>query len=100
MTGLVHGIGIGEEEPFSARGLGSGPDGIGFASPALLQRRSLHDHHAWKAVSDGVRLVGRVVVDNEDLPVAAELPCMLRLARERTKAVAEAVFFVAGGNND
>ncbi len=100
MAGLVDGVGVGKEQPFAAGGLRSGPDGVGLPRPAAFESWGTQNGHIGKAGDDGVSLVSGVVVDDDDFPIASKLPGALGLGDKRAQTVAEAVLFVAGGDDD
>jgi hypothetical protein len=108
-AGLMDGIGVGEEEPPALRLLRAGPAGLGFASKGTLmatefQWRCFKDTDAWVAGGEGMReltgVVCGVVIDDKDLPVAAELEVVVALVDEGVEAVGEIVLLVARGDDD
>ena len=100
IAGLVHGVGIGKQQPAPARMLRGCPDGVCLAGPAGFQFLGLHHGYAGKAARDLGCLVGGVVVDDDEFPVAAELEDVFRLAGERLKAGRQGFLLVARGNDD
>ncbi len=80
VSGLVDGVGVGEEEPGAAGVLRSDPAGVGFAGEAAavaeVERRRFEDDDAVAAGGGGfgdlAGAVGGVVVDDDQLPLLAE----------------------------
>ena len=100
---LVNRIRICEQQPAPARLLRRRPDGVGLARPALLQlpcRQHCNSCGLRELAGNLPRPVRRIVIDDDQLPVHAQLEDLLRLADQRLKAVANAVFLIACRDND
>jgi len=57
--------------------LRTGPGSVGLAGPAFFELRSIEHRHAFNTFGDRARLVGRVVVDHQNFPFAAQPPSVL-----------------------
>ena len=100
IAGFVDGVGVGEQDPSAASLAGSGPDGVVLPGPAFLELGGLKDSDAGKAAGDFGGFVCRVIVDHDQVPVAAELKEIIGLRDKRLQAGGKVLFFVAGGNDD
>jgi len=96
----VDGIGVGEQDPAATRPAGRGPDGVVLPCPAFLELGGLKDGDAGKAAGDFSGLVGGLVVDDDEVPVAAKLEEMIGLRDKRLETGGEVLFLIAGGNDD
>ncbi len=88
-AGFVDGVGVGEQEEATAGSLGSGPAGVVFPGEAALRgevkRGGFEEGDALKGGGfrgDRGGLIGRAIVDDEQLPVMAELEGRIGLAEE------------------
>jgi hypothetical protein len=94
--------------PGSARLLRRSPAGTVLsrkaASRSKIQRRRVQNENSaasgGKINRDVACAVGRVVVDDNQLPVTAKLETGSRLRNQRGQAGGERLFLVAGWNND
>jgi hypothetical protein len=108
VAGLVDGVGVGEEEPGAAGMLRAGPAGVGLAGESAtvgeVERGCVEHGHA-RTVGGGFAgkvagPVDGVIVDDNDLPLPAQVEASLGLGEEGIEAGRERVRFVAGGDDD
>ena len=100
VAGLMDGVGVGEEQPAAPGALSRGPAGVVLAGPAFFELERVEHCDARKALGDGAGLVGAAVVDDDQLPILAEEEDVFGLGGEGDEAGAEAILFVAGGDDD
>ena len=108
VVGLVDRIGIGEEEMTSAGGLCAGPSGVALACEssvaAEVQRWRVEQDDAFVVGNclscDRSGVVGRVVVDDDQLPLLSEGKSGFRLAEQRVETGGKRPLLVAGWDDD
>jgi hypothetical protein len=108
VVGFVDGVGVGEEEVLSASFLCGGPARIALAgepsASGEVEGWGIEKNDSIVAgrglLSDLAGIVGRVVVDDDQLPLLAEEKSELRLADQGRQTVGQGAFLVAGGDND
>ena len=77
---LVDRVGVGEEQPAASGAASCRPEGVVLARPARLELPCLDDGDAGKGAGDLRSPVGGVIVDENQLPVAAQLEEFFGLA--------------------
>ncbi len=112
VSGLVNGVGVGEEQPVrgGVGGLEAGPAGLRFAVEGALGGAEVElgrgeDGDAFGVLrgdflSDGAGAVGGGVIDDDELPLLAELEAGLGLRDQRGEAGREVGLLVARGDDD
>lgn len=78
---LMNGVGIREQQPTAASRAGGCPDRIRLSRPAFLEFGRLQHSDAHKAPGDFGGPIGRMIIDDDKLPVAAQLEHCLGLRR-------------------
>ena len=101
---LMNRVSVGEDQQLTPRSLRACPAGIRLASkcrlPADLECWSFEQRHTRAFAGNAERLVGRGVVDHDQLPFLAQLPTQLRLSNQRFQAGSQGRLLVACRNDD
>jgi hypothetical protein len=91
---LMHGIGVGKQQPLASSDCLSRIHGVVLPGPAGGRRAAVDDSQRGKRLGDLSSTVSRIIVDNDDFEVYP------LLRRERLQAGAQASFFVTGRHDD
>ena len=105
VSSFVDRVGVGEQQPAAFRLLRRGPAGIVLPREAatleLRRRENGHSCIASSSLSSDLRgAIGRLVVDDQQLPLLAEREPALRLDEQRVQTASKNAFLVPRRNND